>query len=72
MTAIRQYGMYVSSGELDAGVSAAAMPLLDADGEVVAALALVGTTSRIARAGEAKLRRWLAEAVHDASARLRG
>lgn len=63
MTTIRQRGMYVSAGELDAGVGAAAMPVLDGEGEVVASLALVSTTQRIETAGEVRLRGWLEKAV---------
>lgn len=72
MAAIRQRGMYVSAGEVDTGVGAAAMPVLDAEGDVAAALALVGTTQRIEAVGEAKLRAWLEERVREVRARLAG
>lgn len=63
LTVIRQRGMYVSAGELDPGVGAAAMPVLDAEGDVVAALAMVGRSKQIEAAGEVRLRAWLEEGV---------
>jgi len=42
LQAIRQRGVYLSIGEVDEGVGAMAVPVFDPDGDVVAALALVG------------------------------
>jgi DNA-binding IclR family transcriptional regulator len=43
LAAIRKEGFYLSRGELERGVGGAAVPIVDAEGEVLAAVALVGT-----------------------------
>lgn len=55
LAAIRERGAHVSYGELEAGIAAAAVPLAGADGDVVAALALVGRSARLRRAGETEV-----------------
>jgi DNA-binding IclR family transcriptional regulator len=70
MDAIREAGFYVSLGEVERHIGAAAVPLFNADGEVLAALALVGTLSAIRAAGEAKLRKWLTKAAADVQSAL--
>lgn len=57
LAAIRKQEIYVSVGELDADIGAAAVPVLNADGEVVAALAMVGSDSAMASFGEARMER---------------
>lgn len=70
MAAIRKQGFYVSRGELEPGVHAAAVPLFHADGEVAAALALVGTPQAIEQAGDDRLQRWLSAAAQEIAQRL--
>jgi DNA-binding IclR family transcriptional regulator len=70
MAALRTRGFYLSVGEMDAGVSAAAMPLRNIDGEVVAALALVGAAQVVGDVGEAKLERWLSKACAEFTQRM--
>lgn len=70
MAAIRKQGFYVSRGELEPQVHAAAVPLFNADGEVAAALALVGTPQAIEQAGDARLQRWLTGAAQEIGQRL--
>lgn len=67
MAAVRSVGMALSLGELDPGVGAAAAPIFNAEGEVVGALALVGTVQHLRELGEARLAAWL----HDATAQIR-
>jgi DNA-binding IclR family transcriptional regulator len=55
MAEIRASGVYLSIGELDEGVGAAAVPVTNAEEEVVASLALVGTTDDIERVGTKSL-----------------
>ena len=65
---IRRADFYWSRGELEAGVSGAAVPLFDSDGDVVASLALVGQDEAVAAVGEDRLRRLLEAArnrIHD-------
>lgn len=47
LSAIRTEGYYRSQGELEAGIGAIAVPVLNGEDEVVAALALVGTTAKL-------------------------
>jgi DNA-binding IclR family transcriptional regulator len=63
MNAVREACMYVSLGEVERHLGAAAVPVLNHDGEVLAALALVGRTPAIKAAGDARLGRWLNKAV---------
>jgi DNA-binding IclR family transcriptional regulator len=61
-TQVRKEGFYLSLGELEPAVGAAVVPVLNAEDEAVAALALVGTIERLnSRAPEA-LRATLTEA----------
>jgi len=59
LAAIRKRGFYLSLGELEAGLGGAAVPLLDGDGDVMAALTLVGRCERLREAGEETLHGWL-------------
>lgn len=70
MADIREAGIYLSLGELDRGVSAAAVPVLTSEGEVVAALALVGATKEIKEAGLPSLQRQLERAATQIKAAL--
>lgn len=78
MSEIRKAGFYWSQGELEAGVDAAAVPLIrrdrgeaaDGGGEVVAALALVGTSQALDLTGAARLQALLADARVRIEARL--
>jgi DNA-binding IclR family transcriptional regulator len=70
MGAIREAFMYTSLGEVERHLGAAAVPVLNHDGEVLAALALVGRMSGIRAAGETKLRRWLTRAAEAIQAAL--
>jgi DNA-binding IclR family transcriptional regulator len=63
LTDVRRKGYYRSNGELQVGVGALAVPVLNDDDECLGALALVGSTSRLARVSDAKLHGWLTEAV---------
>ncbi len=56
---IRKQGFYLSLGELEAELGGAAVPLLDGDGDVLAALTLVGTPQGLKQAGGAALHGWL-------------
>ena len=60
---VRKDGFYWSSGELERAVGAAAVPLLNGDGDAVAALTLVGTTADLVTIGETKLRNLLGAAA---------
>jgi DNA-binding IclR family transcriptional regulator len=71
MSAIREAFMYTSLGEVERHLGAAAVPIFNNDGEVLAALALVGRISAIRAAGEAKLRRWLTKAAEEVQAALK-
>jgi DNA-binding IclR family transcriptional regulator len=63
MAVLRADGMALSMGELDPGVGAAAVPIFNgeggADGEVVGALALVGTVAQLQAIGPQRLRQAL-------------
>lgn len=59
LTQIRRRGFYRSVGELQPGVGAMAVPVFNADGDCVGALALVGSASRLAEEPDAKLLKWL-------------
>lgn len=65
MHAIHAEGFYLSLGEVESNVGAAAVPLFDMDGEPAAALALVGLTEAISAIGEKQLRKLLRKAQDD-------
>jgi len=67
---IRRAGFYLSHGELEAGIGAGAVPLLNGDGDVVAALALVGTTEALDTVGAAWLKARLDRAKSEIESRL--
>lgn len=69
---IRRRGFYRSLGELQAGVGAMAVPVLNLDGDCVGALAIVGTAQRIAEETDARLMKWLDMATVDIQERLAG
>lgn len=56
LTRLRRARFYRSSGELEPGLGSAVVPVLNADGDTVAALALVGTEQRIMGSAESALR----------------
>jgi len=68
---IRRRGYYRSLGELQPGVGAMAVPVLNADGDCVGALAIVGSATRIEKDSDARLLKWLATATTDIQARLK-
>lgn len=55
LTAVRRRGHYRSSGELEPGIGACVVPVANAEGDTVAALALVGTDAAMARHDDAAL-----------------
>jgi DNA-binding IclR family transcriptional regulator len=67
---IRQDDFYWSHGELESKVSGAAVPIFGADGEVAAALALVGLSRSLEEVGERRLRSLLGRAREEVQARL--
>lgn len=67
---IRKAGFYLSSGELEAHLSALAAPLFRGDGSLFGALSLVGTMSRMAVIDTAKLAPLVMRAARDISARM--
>jgi DNA-binding IclR family transcriptional regulator len=70
MAKVRALPIYVSLGEVERNIGAAAVPVLTKDGDVVAALSLVGKTLTIRRLGEAQLRKWLTKAAREIQRRL--
>lgn len=68
--AVRKEGFYLSRGELERGVGGAAVPILNADGEAAAALALVGANESLDALGEPRMRSLLVRARGDIQARL--
>jgi DNA-binding IclR family transcriptional regulator len=68
---IRRRGCYRSLGELQPGVGAMAVPVLNADGDCVGALAIVGSIARIAAESDARLLKWLNAATTEIQARLK-
>jgi DNA-binding IclR family transcriptional regulator len=68
--AIRKAGYYFSHGELEPAVGGLAVPLLNAEREAVAALALVGTNEALDEVGEKRMRTLLARARADIEAGL--
>ncbi|CAN5621629.1 IclR family transcriptional regulator [soil metagenome] len=71
MSEIREHGFYLSRGELETDIDAAAVPIAGADGDVVAVLALVGSRANIDRLGERRLHTMLAAAATDISQELK-
>ena len=65
---VKRDAFYLSRGELEPDVGAAAVPLIGVDGEAMAALTLVGTNQQLAAVGEKRLRQVL---VHAAAAIIR-
>lgn len=63
MANIRQAGIYVSLGELDEGVGAAAVPIENSEGDTVAALAVVGSSTALAKETTSELLQTLDEAA---------
>jgi DNA-binding IclR family transcriptional regulator len=63
MADIRSAGFYRSMGESDEGIGAIAVPVANADGETIAALALVGTTDAIEKLDDARWSAWMAPAL---------
>ena len=70
LSGVRKKGMYVSLGELDPGVGAAAVAVHGIDGDVVAALAIVATEAGITALGELELKVLLDGCVAHIEARL--
>ena len=67
---IRKAGFYLSSGELEAHLSALAAPLFRADGSVFGAVSLVGAVQRMAVIDTTKLAPLVMRAAQDISARM--
>jgi DNA-binding IclR family transcriptional regulator len=67
---VRRDGFYLSLGELEPSVGGAAVPLLSADGDVLAALTLVGTCGRLQAVGAPRLKALLQKAAEQIRERL--
>lgn len=72
MATIRKEGFYFSLGELEAELGGASVPLLDAAGDALAALTLVGPTDSMAAAGRQTLRERLLPVARKIEAELAG
>jgi DNA-binding IclR family transcriptional regulator len=72
LTDLRRRGFYRSSGELEPGLGAMAVPVENGEGDCVAALALVGSVPRIDQEDEARLYRWLSAATDEIRQNLAG
>lgn len=70
MAKVRALPIYVSLGEVERNIGAAAIRVLNKDGDVVATLSLVGKTLTIRRLGEPQLRKWLTKAAEEIQRRL--
>lgn len=68
LTEIRNERFYFSRGELDEWLSGAAMPLFDADGDVAAALTLVGLRDAMEKLGVEHLKSLLEDACKEIQA----
>lgn len=68
---VRKAGYYRSKGELEPGIGAAVVPVFNREGDVVAALALVGVDARIDPHDDAELRQWLQAAALEIQRALR-
>ncbi len=62
LTKIRKDGFYRSQGELESGLGAVAVPIFNAEGDCIAALALVGSVQRFDTSSNARLLSRLQEA----------
>jgi len=62
---VRKDGFYLSKGELEKAVGASGVPLLNADGDALAALTLVGAIDVLVDAGPEKLKRMLTRAADE-------
>ncbi len=67
---IRKNGHYFSDGELESNLAAVAVPLYQADGNVIAALSLVTSVQRMAVIDRSKLTPLIQRAAQEISARL--
>lgn len=63
LSAVRKHAFYRSVGELEPGIGAAVVPVFNADGDMVAALALVGTAEQLQPYEDDRLRQWLEQAA---------
>ena len=70
LSEIRRENFYLSRGELEPNVTGAAMPVFNGDGDVAAALALVGLSKTVNAVGVQRLRSLLARAIEEVQARL--
>jgi DNA-binding IclR family transcriptional regulator len=70
MAKIGALPIYLSLGEVERNIGAAAVPVLNEEGDVVAALSLVGKILTIRRLGELPLRKWLTNAAGQIQRRL--
>jgi len=70
LSEIRRRDFYWSRGELESSVAGAAVPIFDTEGEVAAALALVGLSATLEEVGEAPLRALLLQARAEIHARI--
>lgn len=64
LSQIRKDGFYLSLGEVEADVAAAAVPVLDDEKEVVATLSIAGLTSDLERIGFDRIRTCLVHSAH--------
>jgi DNA-binding IclR family transcriptional regulator len=71
LTRIRQEDFWVTSGELEKGIAAAAVPVFNAEGDVVAALAVVGASASLEAMGKRRLKSLLEKARSDIQARIK-
>jgi DNA-binding IclR family transcriptional regulator len=67
---IRRQGFYLSAGELESELGAGAVPVMSADGDALAALALVGPCESIVEVGAERLSRLLHRAAEEVQSRL--
>lgn len=65
MTAVREQGFYLSRGELESDIDAAAVPVFNGENNVVAALALVGNREELDAFGERRIHTMLSKAAAD-------
>jgi len=70
LTDVRRRGYYRSTGELQPGVGAMAVPVLNAEDECVGALAMVGSAACFDCLSDAKVHAWLCEAASEILAEL--
>jgi len=63
LSAVRKRAFYRSVGELEPGIGASVVPVFNADGDMVAALALVGTAEQLQPYDDDRLRQWLEQAA---------